>query len=161
MAVIRINDICLIKATLSDRKGRTEGNPFRVLALPKTMSLYELADAIIASFDFDLDHAFGFYDNIMHYPRSREAYELFAEMRCESGFSDVRKTRIFKAFPVINKKMLLVFDYDAGWRFIVELVGTEEKPSDSAYPKIVESSGIAPRQYTTTDMEDNENGDKA
>ena len=161
MAVIRINDIYLMKAALSDRTGHTEGNPYRVVALPKTLSLYDLAETIIDSFGFDLDHAFGFYDNIADYPRSREAYELFAEMRCECAYSDIRKTRIFKAFPVMNKKMLFLFDYDAGWRFIVELIGMDENPSASDLPRVVESAGIAPRQYTSPDMEENDKDDDA
>jgi len=38
--------------------------PYRTIAIPESYSLYDLAEKIIESYDFDFDHAFGFYDNI-------------------------------------------------------------------------------------------------
>ena len=38
--------------------------PYRIVAIPGEFTLYELAESITDAFDFDFDHAFGFYDNI-------------------------------------------------------------------------------------------------
>ena len=56
--------IYLVKATLSDWYGKVKNQPFRLLAMAEESTLYGLAEAIVDSFNFNLDHAFGFYDNI-------------------------------------------------------------------------------------------------
>jgi hypothetical protein len=139
--------IYLIKATLSDWEGNVEGKPFRVLAIPEKFTLYKLAKAIIASFDFDFDHPFGFYDNIKKWTHSDEGYELFADIGEESEYSGVKKTKINKVFNQVGKKMLFVFDYGDEWHFIIELKGIELPKKGIRYPFIVESVGEAPPQY--------------
>jgi hypothetical protein len=162
MAVIHIDDILILKATLSDTRGNVAGSPCRVIAMPKAMTLYDLAEMITAGFGFELDHTFGFYDNIASPPHSREAYEMLSDMRGNSGYPGVKKTRLFRVFTDPGKKMLFLFDYEAGWRFIVELVDIEPCDPGIRYPKIVESRGIPPRQYPLPEMkDDNDDNDNA
>src|SRR5947209_2407949 len=87
----------------------TETLVFRASLTPKvhrdfeiaaTSSLYALAQAIVRFFDFDFDHAFGFYSrlkgNIYHSPIR---YELFVDMgEGESDARSVKRTRIIEAF---------------------------------------------------------------
>ncbi|MCD6189708.1 MAG: hypothetical protein J7J97_05935 [Thermococcus sp.] len=61
--------IYLIKVTLSNWYGHVRGMPYRVLAVPEEFTLYDLAEAIVDSFGFDFDHAFGFYNNIKEMDR--------------------------------------------------------------------------------------------
>lgn len=161
MAVIHIDEVFLIRATLSDSRGGTEGSPYRIIAIQKTMSLHDLAEMIIASFSFELDHTFGFYDNIANPPNSREAYEILSDMRGKSGYPGVKKTRLFRVFTETGKKMLFLFDYEAGWRFIVELLGIESPEKSVRYPKIVETKGIPPRQYPLPEEKNGDNDDEA
>src|SRR3989337_4432311 len=100
--------IYLIKATLNDLYNKV--SPYRVLAIPEGLTLYRLAEAIIDSFDFALDHAFGFYNNIKRWTDSDEGYELFADIGEESRFKGVEKTKVNKVFDKIGKKMLFPFD---------------------------------------------------
>ncbi|AIQ28748.1 hypothetical protein P40081_11600 [Paenibacillus sp. FSL P4-0081] len=58
------NEGIAFKITLSDRNGAVRGRPFRNIVIAAEDSLYALAEISIEAFDFDLDHAFGFYDNI-------------------------------------------------------------------------------------------------
>lgn len=147
-------NIYLIKAILSDWDGHVMGMPYRVLAIPEGSTLYNLAEAIVDSFNFYFDHAFGFYDNIKRWTKSVEGYELFADMGEESKFKGVKRTKVNRAFDKIKKKMLFLFDYGDNWLFIVELKGIESPKEDAKYPFVVESVGDTPPQYGEVDEED-------
>lgn len=146
--------IYLIKAILSDWYGHVRGMPYRTLAIREGSTLYSLAEAIVDSFDFDFDHAFGFYDNIKRWTESREGYELFTDIGEEREFKSVKKTKVKKVFDKIKKKMLFLFDYGDEWHFIVEFKGIESPKEDAKYPLVVESVGEASPQYGEMDEED-------
>jgi len=146
--------IHLIKAILSDWYGHVRGMPYRTLAVPEEFTLYSLAEAIVDSFNFDFDHAFGFYNNIKRWTVSDEGYELFADIGEESEFNGVKRTKVNEVFSEINKKMLFLFDYGDEWHFIVELKGIEASKEDAKYPLVVESVGEAPPQYGEMDEEE-------
>ena len=139
--------IYLIKATLSDWLSRVGGQPYRVLAIPEGLTLYNLAEAIVDSFDFNFDHCFGFYDNIKRWTESYEGYELFADIGEESEFKGVERTKVKEVFDKIEKKMLFLFDYGDNWHFIVELTGFESPKEGGKYPFVLESVEDAPPQY--------------
>ena len=50
------NDTLIIRAALGGRS-----SIYRDIEIAAGMSLYRLAEAIVAAFGFDFDHAFGFY----------------------------------------------------------------------------------------------------
>lgn len=145
--------IHLMKATLSDWYGKVRGRPYRVLAIPEGFTLYNLAEAILDSFDFWFDHCFGFYDEMKRWTESREGYELFADIGEESEFKGVKRTKVNRVFDTIKKKMLFLFDYGDEWRFIVELKGIESPTEDANYPFVVESVGEAPPQYGEVEID--------
>ena len=139
--------IYMMKAILSDWYGKVRGRPYRVLAVPQGFTLYRLAEAIVDSFGFYFDHPFGFYDNIKQWTKSKEGYELFADIGEESEFKGVERTKVNQVFSERNKKMLFLFDYGDEWRFIVELKGIESPRENQRYPFVAESVGDAPSQY--------------
>ena len=54
---------------------------FRDIEIDSRKSLHELASGIVDAFDFDFDHAFGFYSKLTGpYHQSPEKYELFADL---------------------------------------------------------------------------------
>jgi hypothetical protein len=123
---------------------------YRDIEIDSGKSLYDLAEGIVRAFDFDLDHAFGFYGKLTgNYTQSPLRYELFADM--DGGSSDarsVKRTKVAQAFPDVGSKMLFLFDYGDEWRFKVEMVGMGEK-----VPKVIKSMGTAPPQYPDPDEE--------
>jgi hypothetical protein len=129
---------------------------YRDIEIDGTASLRSLAETITLSFDFDFDHAFGFYSKLTGpYHQSPERYELFADMgEADPGVGSVEKTAVSKAFPKVGNKMLFLFDYGADWRFTVELVKYGEKKPATRYPRLVVASGDAPSQYPDMDDED-------
>src|SRR4051812_23325068 len=54
---------------------------YRDIEIESNKSLYDLAVAIVQAFDFDLDHAFGFFSKLDDYIfDSPVRYELFADL---------------------------------------------------------------------------------
>ena len=136
-----------LKAIQSDRNLRVRGYPYRVLTVPGNLTLYALAEAILTSFDFYFDHAFGFYEPRRDYFSSREGYELFRDMGEESMFKSVKRTKTGKVFNEHKKKMLFYFDYGDSWYFIVQLVETSEAQGGEVLPAVVRTEGKALPQY--------------
>ena len=122
---------------------------YRDVEIDGAASLAALAEAIVVAFEFDFDHAYGFYSTLTgRYHDSPEKYELFADMEgADSDAASVQKTAVSKAFTKAGKKMLFLFDYGDEWRFTVELVKLGEKKPGTRYPRLVGTSGDAPEQY--------------
>ncbi|WP_046864801.1 IS1096 element passenger TnpR family protein [Microvirga massiliensis] len=134
------SETSILRATLDTKL-------YRDIEIPDTKSLYDLGEAIVEAFDFDLDHAFGFYSKLKgHIFDSPVKYELFADMG-ESDAQSVKHTRISTAFPEVGAKMIFLFDYGDDWRFHLEMIGKGQKQSRVRYPKVIASVGEAPEQY--------------
>jgi hypothetical protein len=125
----------------------------RDIAVAADSTLYALAAAIIASFDFDLDHAFGFYSKLTgHIFDSPRRYELFADMgEADPGVMGVEKTPATDAFPSTGSKMILLFDYGDDWTFQVELIERRPRAPGEKLPLLLASAGQAPEQYPADD----------
>lgn len=126
---------------------------YRDIEIGSGRSLYDLGEAIVRAFGFNFDHAFGFYSTLTGgYTDAAERYELFADL--DEGSSDagsVKRTRIARAFPVVGKTMLFIFDYGDEWRFKVKVIGLGQRQPKVRYPRVIASVGTAPPQYP--DME--------
>jgi Plasmid pRiA4b ORF-3-like protein len=121
-------------------------------------SLYRLAEAIVHAYDFDFDHAFGFFSRTEgDYFRSERKYELFADMAdvaAENPDSrSVRRTTISEVWNKPGEKMLFLFDYGDQWRFIVELQGFGSVEPKRKYPRILGRVGTSPEQYPQLEEE--------
>jgi len=126
-----------------------EPNIYRDFEIADTSNLYALAQTIVGSFDFDFDHAFGFYSklkgNIFDSP---VRYELFVDLgEGEGEARSVKRTRIVEAFPSVGAKMRFLFDYGDGWEFQVELVKRKPKEPKVKLPRLLITSGESPTQY--------------
>ena len=127
---------------------------YRDVELDPSKSLYVLAEAIVSSFNFDFDHAFGFYAGLtpakIH--KTFPKYELFADMGdADPGVLGVKKTRVSQAFLEVGQTMLFLFDYGDDWLFRVTLRAIGKKSAKARYPRIVATRGEAPAQYPDDD----------
>jgi hypothetical protein len=122
---------------------------YRDIEIAGTGSLYTLAQAIVRFFDFDFDHAFGFYSKLKgNIYNSPVRYELFVDIgEGEGDARSVKRTRIIKAFPSVGTKMRFLFDYGDEWEFLVELVKRKPKEPKVKLPRLLLSAGKAPAQY--------------
>jgi hypothetical protein len=127
---------------------------YRDIEIDPAKSLYRLAEATVSAFDFDFDHAFGFYTGLTPTRMHREfpKYELFADMgEADPGVLGVKKTKISQAFPEVGHTMLFLFDYGDDWLFRIALRSTGKKSAKTRYPRVVASRGEAPAQYPDAD----------
>ncbi len=122
----------------------------REVEVPENMNLYKLAEVLVQSYDFDFDHAFGFFSAISEqWYKSKKKYELFADMKNiePTGAESVKKTKIGEVWKNLGDKMLFLFDYGDTWLFVIELVGFGKKETKKKYPCVIKKVGIAPEQY--------------
>jgi Plasmid pRiA4b ORF-3-like protein len=127
---------------------------YRDIEIESSKSLYQLAEAIVAAFGFDFDHAFGFYSGLTPAKMTRvdPRYELFVDMGdADPGVLSVKKTRVAQAFPEIGHTMLFLFDYGDDWLFRVRLEKAGKKIPKVRYPRVVATRGEAPEQYPDPD----------
>jgi pRiA4b ORF-3-like protein len=124
---------------------------YRDIEIASSNKLYDLAKTIVRVFDFDFDHAFGFYSKIKgNVYDSPIKYELFADMG-ESDARSVKRSRISEAFPAVGGQMTFLFDYGDGWQFRVKATGFGKKERGVTYPRLLKSLGDAPEQYPSFD----------
>lgn len=143
-----INSFGIMKVTLSDwLAGNLKEKPHRVLSIPMKQTLSMFAKEILDSFDFELDHQYGYFDNIDNWVKSTEIYIMEEDPSFPAaGF--VTQVRVGEVFTTPNKKMMFLFDYGDEWRFIIELIRIEN-PSGKVKlaAKVLEKEGDPPPQY--------------
>ncbi len=137
---------------------------YRDIEIRSDKTLYHLAEAILDAFDFDMDHAFGFYSDLgWDYYDSPVRYELFTDMGMSDDWGDfggrpkakgVKRTRLSVVFTELKQKMQFLFDYGDDWRFEIEFRSFGERTKGAAYPRILAAKGPSPEQYP--DWEDDE-----
>ena len=127
----------------------------REIEIASDKKLVDLAQAIVRAFDFEFDHAFGFYSTLRgrEVMRAQPKYEVFADMGERTDSGSVKRTRVAEAFPAVGHTMLFLFDYGDDWRFIVEVVGRGEREPKVRYPRVLRKVGRSPEQYPDWDDE--------
>lgn len=126
---------------------------YRDFEILSAKTLYDLASAIVQLFEFDFDHAFGFYSKLTgRIFDSPVKYELFADMG-ESNARSVKRALIDDAFPKVGTKMTFLFDYGDNWQFQIEAIGQNRKVRGVRYPRLLKAIGTAPEQYPDLDDE--------
>ena len=130
---------------------------YRDIELPHNDTCYKLAKAILDSFNFEMEHLFGFGNNPRNYYQSVEQItyqpygenDPFAKMFGEENEANVEKIKISDVyfFQQIKDKMSFLFDYGDDWMFEIELRSFGEKEKGVKYPRVLKSNGEAPKQY--------------
>ncbi len=125
----------------------------REIEVPADFSLYDLAAAIVDAYDFDFDHAFGFFHKVTHSWdfRDVEKYELFADLEDQViepvDAGSLKNTKVSQVWKVPKDQMLFLFDYGDEWRWIITLEDFGEKQTKVKYPRVLSAKGQAPEQY--------------
>ena len=124
----------------------------RTIGISGKKSLYQLAGAIIKSFNFFFDHCFAFYSDVHEHPSSshKEIYELFVDIGEEPTAPHargVKNVKVEEVFTEYGKTMLFMFDYGDDWRFSVELKKVRAMIPGEKLPVVEKIIGKAPLQY--------------
>jgi hypothetical protein len=121
----------------------------RDVEILETATLHELAKVIVGCFDFDFDHAYGFYDKLSgNIFDSRTRFELFVGSGGSRNHAlSTKKTQIPEAFGRVGARMRFLYDYGDEWVFLVELIARKPKHPEIKLPLLLQSKGEAPPQY--------------
>jgi len=143
---------------LLDNHSSRHSRVMREIGLCENSNLYDFAEAIVSAYDFDFDHAFGFFSRTgKDYFDSERKYELFADMddiAAEHPESEsVQRTKVSEAWKILGNTMLFLFDYGDLWLFTVQLVGFGVAEPKGKYPRILKQTGSPPEQYPAVDEE--------
>ena len=131
------------------------GKAISTVTLTKNSNLYDLAEILLESIGFDLDHAFGFYSNLDGPVGMRrdegEHYTLFADMGDMmedelGGAGSVKNTTVDKVFKK-GRKMLFFFDYGDAWSFVVTCTDVQKNTDKRPSPQVLSRKGTFPEQY--------------
>lgn len=123
---------------------------FTKVRVIETASLLELADILLESIEFELDHAFGFHSDLTqaHAPNQQKEFTCFADQG--EAFVDhdrgVENTNVNEIFSE-GETLLFHFDYGEDWMFFVTCEKIETTKSRRKKPEILEVEGDAPEQY--------------
>jgi len=126
---------------------------YRDIEISEDDTLYDLASAILDSFNFDMDHLFGFgnkpsyYDSDIQYDlKTGDDFEIFL---FGEGGGDVKKTKIWdiEFFREPKDKMSFLFDFGDDWEFEIELREFEKGVWNKKYPMVLKVNGESPSQY--------------
>jgi len=123
-----------------------EKSPYRIIAMPSSTNLHQLAKIVTESFDFDFDHLFAYFDDFRNPWESDKAIE-----------NNFKKITIDSIFTRKGKKWLFLYDFGDEWHFYLSLEDVFSDDDVKAYPKIIETKGEAPEQYETYEDDDSEN----
>jgi hypothetical protein len=98
--------VAVFKISINAIPENEKRRPHRTIAVDANADLYALAQAINYAFDFDFDHAFGFYDNLKDPYNAHTKYELFADSGSAeaSPFGDVMLSALP---PGLNEDLML------------------------------------------------------
>jgi hypothetical protein len=127
---------------------------YRDIEISSTATLHDLAESIVRAFDFDFDHAFGFFSKLTgNVFQSPIRYELFTD---GASSKSVKRTKIEQAFPTVGSKMTFLFDYGDEWGFKVEVTGISKPEPKARYPKVIKTVGTSLPQYPGADNDNEE-----
>ena len=152
--VVKKGMVFILEARLLPRLSKEKGKKItRIIAISGKKSLYQLAGAIVRSFNFFFDHCFVFYSEVDDQrPKfeHKEIYELFVDIGEESTAPHargVKNVKVEEVFTETGKTMLFRFDYGDNWRFSVELRKVRAMIPGEKLPVVEKIVGKAPLQY--------------
>ena len=117
------------------------GGVWRRLAIPHEASLDELANAILAAFDFDNDHLYEF----TYRDQTGKTREYHHSGMDEGPFAD--EIALGESGLPEGQTMKFHFDFGDDWRFVVKLERIDPPDPKVDGFTILESKGEAPEQY--------------
>ena len=118
--------VLFFKVVLSDDRGRVRGRPYRIIAAPGALSLHNLAEVVVESFNLEFSGSFGYYSGLRLQPDSEPAYDSRIGSAGEKSTRSARKVSAQELFQEVRHKMLLLFNRDN--YFVIQLKRIDEIP---------------------------------
>ena len=121
------------------------GKIWRLIAIPGDLTLDDLVDAILRSMRFDSDHLYEFSY------RDRFGKDVSIVHPAMEGELSTDCTQIGTLPLEPGHTMKLLYDFGDSWPFAVKLERIEPRSAKAKTPRILQSHGKAPAQYSWDD----------
>lgn len=124
------------------------GEVWRQIAIYSDLTLEDLTDAILVSFDFDRDHLYSYY--------YKDLFGNMIEVNSPNSFDEPFTTDVLigEISIHVGKSMKFLYDFGDNWEFQVTLEEIRQERKKLKYPKIIDEHGKAPDQYPDWDDEE-------
>ncbi|MDD2963716.1 MAG: hypothetical protein PHQ65_09390 [Bacteroidales bacterium] len=141
-----------LKATcLGSDVAKPDDLPYRTLLVPVHLSIYQMAVAVLNSFEFDSENFFSFYQQ--KEAEGKPLFEKSSDKLPVSKKKDVKKNLVDKMFKEEGDTWFMLFDYEDRWWFSIELSEISYTMPVGKYPRVVETMFDNPVQYPLKDAE--------
>lgn len=128
---------------------------YRDIVIRHTQTFFDLHNAILKSFEFDIKHKATFFRSNDHWLRGREISLEKYDKDYKADPLIMSETAIGTEIKDPNQKFIYEYDFNKNWHFMVELIHVEKDESARiTYPSCVRVEGIAPSQYGTKGLVD-------
>jgi hypothetical protein len=126
------------------------GNASRTLCINSSVTLDELADALLNAFAFDKDHLYAFTYKNSFGVNQRIAHP---EACFDDDAASTSTYRLCDLHLDVGLQLTFLFDFGEHWEFLlwVEAIDTENTPP--AKPKIIKREGSPPEQYSGEEVD--------
>jgi hypothetical protein len=112
-------------------------------------TLYELHRAILRFVKFQDDHLYDFYSGRTWSSRKPLISRGVFDWDRDEPESDCAELTLANIYPLPDRhKLFYLFDFGDCWKFTVTKLRTVKEPNPRAkYPRLIEQTGIKPKQY--------------
>lgn len=119
--------------------------PYRTLLVPVNLSIYQMAMAVLNSFNFDNENFYSFYTK--KETTGKAAFEKSMEKLPTPKAKDVKRNQVDKLFKSVGNIWYMLFDYDDCWWFSIELIKIDYSMPVGKYPRVIDSQFDNPIQF--------------
>lgn len=118
---------------------------YRDIEIRPSQTFFDLHHAILQSISFDTKHAASFFVSDEYWRKNDEITLLEEDL--EDGVKLMKKVKISSTVLQPNQRFIYLYDKQALWSFLIEMIKLSPEDNTASYPRIVKSVGQAPKQY--------------
>jgi hypothetical protein len=118
---------------------------YRDIEIRPSQTFFDLHQVILQSISFDSKHAASFFVSD-EYWRKNDVITLLDE-DLEEGVRLMKKVKISSTVVQPNQRYVYLYDKQALWSFLIELIKLVPEDATASYPRCVKTVGQAPKQY--------------
>ena len=118
---------------------------YRDIEIRPSQTFFDLHHAILQSISFDTKHAASFFVSDEYWRKNDEITLLEEDL--EDGVKLMKKVKISSTVVQPNQRYVYLYDKQALWSFLIEMIKLVPEDQTASYPRCVKSVGQAPKQY--------------
>ncbi|MHB8261145.1 MAG: IS1096 element passenger TnpR family protein [Bacteroidia bacterium] len=117
----------------------------RDIEIRSSQTFFDFFQIILQSIDFDTKQAASFFTSDDYWSKHKEITLLKEDV--EPGVKLMKDTKIASFIEQPNQRFVFIYDKEACWSLLIELIKLVPENAKANYPHCTKSNGIAPVQY--------------